>query len=346
VLFHFLELSREIFMKSMYRAFAATMAVAFVATLPITALAQKDDKKRSKQEKEEIESIVKTVDAAMAGQPAPSDVQMKISPAFLKSAEARIFVPFTLELTGLPQKDSALYIRVVDPTQKIDPKKKVEYPWDDVHFVPAAQLGGTPARLNRVFMAKPGTYDVYIMAKERLAEKAPKNAPFKAGLFKTSVTVPDLAAEFTTSTVLVADKVNILTAPLSQDEARERPFAFGSQELEPAADMDFTKAEELSIFFQVYNPGLNGSGKPDLMLEYNFHKKDGAEEKFFNKTNPQAVNESNLPPQFDPAKFPVPGGITVPLKTFGEGEYRLEIKITDKTSSKVLTRDVRFTVKS
>jgi hypothetical protein len=271
---------------------------------------------------------------------------MKLWQAFLTSAEARVFVPFSLDLTGLPAKNATLYIRVVDPTQKVDPKKKVEYPWDDVHFVPAAQLSGSPVRLNRVFMARPGTYDVYIMAKERLDEKAPKNTPFKAGLLKTSVTVPDLTAEFTTSTVLVAEKVNILTAPLSQDEARERPFAFGTQELEPAIDMDFSKAEELSIFFQVYNPGLTANGKPDLTLEYNFHRKEGAEEKFFNKTNPQAVNESNLPPQFDPAKFPVPGGITVPLKSFGEGEYRLEIKITDKTSNKVLTRDIRFNVKA
>lgn len=333
-------------MKLTNRALAFAMAAAFVATLPITALAQKDDKKRSKQEKEEIEAIVKMTDAAMAGQPAPTDVTMKISPAFMKSAEARIFVPFTLEISGLPQKDAVLYVRVVDPTQKADDKKKkVEYPWDDVHFVPAAQLAGNPARLTRVFMAKPGTYDVYLMAKERLADKAPKNTVTKAGLLKTSVTVPDLAAEFTTSTVLVADKVNVLTAPLSADEARERPFAFGSQELEPAADMDFSKAEELSIFFQVYNPGLTAGGKPDLVLEYNFHRKEGGEEKFFNKTNPQAVNESNLPPQFDSARFPVPGGITVPLKSFGEGEYRLEIKITDKTSNKVLTRDVRFNVK-
>ncbi|MGE0812581.1 MAG: hypothetical protein AB7O28_09980 [Vicinamibacterales bacterium] len=331
-------------MKLTYRGLALALAGALVATLPMTALAQKDDKKRSKQEKEEIETVVKMVDAAMAGQPAPTDVQMQIHPAFLKSAEARIFVPFSLELTGLPQKDAVLYIRVVDPTQKTDGKKKVEYPWDDVHFVPAAQLSGSPARLNRVFMAKPGTYDVYIMAKERLADKAPKNTPVKAGLFKTSVTVPDLSAEFTTSTVLVADKVTILTEPLTPDQARERPFAFGSQELEPAIDMDFTKADELSIFFQVYNPGLNANGKPDLTLEYNFHKKEGGEEKFFNKTNPQAVNESNLPPQFDPARFPVPGGITVPLRSFGEGEYRLEIKITDKTTNKVLTRDVKFNV--
>jgi hypothetical protein len=332
-------------MKFKVRGFALVMAAVLVVGLPLAALAQKDDKKRTKQEKEEIETLVKIVDAAMAGEAAPSDVQLEIEPVFLKSQEARMFVPFTLEVSDFPAgKDAALYIRVVDPAQEVDPKKKVEYPWDDVHFVPAAQLAGSPARLNRVFMAKAGTYDVYVLAKERLPERAPKNATYKAGLLKTSITVPDLAAEFTTSSVLVADKVNVLTEPLSMDEARERPFSFGLQELEPAADMDFTKAEELSIFFQVYNPGLTAAGKPDLTLEYNFHRMEGDEEKFFNKTNPQAVNESNLPPQFDPARFPVPGGITVPLKSFGEGKYRLEIKVTDKTSSKVLTRNVNFTV--
>jgi hypothetical protein len=329
------------------RGVALVVAAAFVAGLPAAALAQRDDRKRSKQEKEEIETVVKILDGVMAGQPAPSDLQIAIEPVFLKSQEARMFVPFTLKIDGFPSgKEAALYIRVVDPTQKVDPKKKVEYPWDDVHFVPAAQTSGPTVRLHRVFMAKAGTYDAYILMKERLPEKAPRNATYKAGLLKTEIVVPDLNAEFTTSSILVADKVNVLTQPLTMDEARERPFSFGLQELEPAADMNFGKNEELSIFFQVYNPGLNANGKPDLTLEYAFHRKEGAEEKFFNKTNPQAVNESNLPPQFDPAKFPVPGGVTVPLSSFGEGDYRLEVKITDKTSNKVLTRNVNFSVKA
>lgn len=329
------------------RGVAFVVAAAFVAGLPAAAIAQRDDRKRSKQEKEEIETLVKMLDGAMAGQPMPTDVQIAIEPVFLKSQEARMFVPFTLKVDGFPTgKDASLYVRVVDPTQKVDPKKKVEYPWDDVHFVTAAQTASSPVRLHRVFMAKAGTYDVYILMKERLPEKAPRNTVAKAGLLKTQIVVPDLNAEFTTSSILVADKVNMLTQPLTMDEARERPFSFGLQELEPAADMSFGKNEELSIFFQVYNPGLSATGKPDLTLEYSFHRKEGAEEKFFNKTNPQAVNESNLPPQFDPAKFPVPGGVTVPLTSFGEGDYRLEVKITDKTSNKVLTRNVNFSVKA
>ena len=210
----------------------------------------------------------------------------------------------------------------------------------------AAKLAGDAVKLNRVFMATAGTYDVYIGFKERLAEKAPKNTVAKIGVLKTQVTVPDFYnAELNTSTILVAEKVNMLTAAIGADEARERPFVFGAQELLPAPDMEFTKADELSIFFQVYNSGLDASGKPDLTLEYEFLKTEAGAEKFFNKTNPQVVNAAMLPPQFDPAKFPVPGGVSVPLSSFGEGQYRLAIKITDKAAKKTITRDVKFTVK-
>jgi hypothetical protein len=283
----------------------------------------------------------------MAGQPAPTDVTMSIEPFFMKSQEARTFVPFVLNVNNAPKTDAALYVRVVNPAVVPDPKaKKVEYPWDDIHFVPASQLAGDKVLLNRVFMATAGTYDVYIAFKERLPEKAPKNTVPKMGVLKTQITVPDFYnAELNTSSILVADKVNMLTAPIGMEEARERPFVFGLQELLPAPDMEFKKAEELSIFFQVYNAGLDASGKPNLTMEYEFHKTEGGAEKFFNKTSPQTVNAANLPPQFDPAKFPVPGGISVPLTSFGDGQYRLAIKISDKASGKTLTRDVKFTVK-
>src|SRR6187402_984689 len=331
------------------RAMAVAVALVVSATFAVAQQAptKKDEKKRSKQEQAEIETLVKTVDGVMAGQPAPGDITMSIEPFFMKSQEARTFVPFVLSIKNAPKTDSALYIRVVNPSAVPDPKaKKVEYPWDDIHFVPAAQIAGDAPKLNRVFMATAGTYDVYIAFKERLAEKAPKNAVAKIGVLKTQVTVPDYYnGELATSTILVADKVNMLTAALSPDEARTRPFVFGTQELLPAPDMEFKKSDELSIFFQVYNAGLDPAGKPDLLLEYEFHKTEGTGEKFFNKTNPQTVNAASLPPQFDPAKFPVPGGITVPLASFGEGEYRLAVKITDKASGKTKNQDIKFTVK-
>jgi len=332
-------------MKGLRRFSAVCVALALSVAVASAQQAKKDDKKRNKQEQAEIEQIVKLVDGVMAGQPAPTDITMAIQPYFLKSAEARTFAPFVLTVTGAPAADALMYIRVVDPAAVPDPKaKKVEYPWDDIHFVTSAQLAG--GRLDRVFMAKAGTYDVYVAIKERLPEKAPKTQAVKAGVFKTSLTVPDFYnGELSTSSILVADTVNMLSAPISPDESRVRPFVFGAQELIPASDMEFKKSEELSLFFQIYNAGLDDAGKPNLTLEYEFHKTENGTEKFFNKTNPQEVNASNLPPQFDPAKFPVPGGITVPLGSFGEGEYRLAIKISDKAANKTLNRDVKFTVK-
>jgi hypothetical protein len=331
------------------RAMAVAVALVVSATFAVAQQAptKKDEKKRSKQEQAEIEQIVKLVDGVMAGQPAPTDVTMSLEPFFMKSQEARTFVPFVLSVKNAPKTDAALYVRVVNPAAVPDPKaKKVEYPWDDIHFVPAAQLAGDAPKLNRVFMATAGTYDVYVAYKERIPEKAPKNTVAKMGVLKTQVVVPDFYnAELNTSTILVADTVNMLTAAIGPEEARERPFVFGAQELLPAPDMEFKKADQLSIFFQVYNSGLDAGGKPDLTLEYEFHKTEAGAEKFFNKTNPQVVNAAMLPPQFDPAKFPVPGGITVPLASFGEGDYRLAIKITDKAAKKTITRDIKFTVK-
>ena len=330
------------------RAMALVVALMFSASMAAAQQAPKpDNKKRSKAEQQEIEQVVKMIDGIMAGQPAPTDVTMTLEPFFMKSQEQRTFVPFVLSVTNAPKTDAAMYVRVVNPAKAPDPKaKKVEYPWDDIHFIPAAQLAGDSVKLNRVFMAVAGTYDVYIAMKERTPEKAPKDFKPKVGVLKTQVTVPDFYnGELATSTVLIADKVNMLSAPPNPDEARERPFVFGMQELVPAPDMEFKKSEELSVFFQVYNAGLTSVGKPDLQLEYEFHRKEGDAEKFFNKTNPQVANATNLPPQFDPAKFPVPGGVTVPLASFPEGSYRLNIKITDKAANKTLTHDIKFTVK-
>jgi len=333
-------------MMAIRRATAMVVALAVSASFAVAQQApKKDDRKRSKQEQQEIEQVVKLIDGVMAGQPAPEDVTMTLEPFFMKSQEARTFVPFVLKVANAPAAPAALYIRVVNPAAQPDPKaKKVEYPWDDIHFVPQEKVAPT---LYRVFMAPAGTYDVYVAYKERLPERAPRGAVAKVGVLKTQVVVPDYYnGEINTSSILVADKVNTLSAPVSPEEARERPFVFGPQELLPAPDMDFKKTEELSIFFQVYNAGLDPAGKPNLTLEYEFHKVEGGGEKFFNKTNPQTVNASNLPPQFDPVKFPVPGGITVPLTTFGEGDYRLAIKITDKAAGKTINRDVKFKVTS
>ena len=113
----------------------------------------------------------------------------------------------------------------------------------------------------------------------------------------------------------------------------------------PAMSTKFTKKAELSTFLLIYNAKTDAGQKPDVTVEYNFYAKQGGTEKFFNKTSPQNLNAQTLPPEFDlAAGHQLQSGQAVPLASFPEGDYRLEIKITDKIGNKTLTRDVNFSV--
>ena len=71
-----------------------------------------------------------------------------------------------------------------------------------------------------------------------------------------------------------------------------------------------------------------------------------AEDKAFTKLATQSFNATTLPGQFDlNLGHQVFVGQGIPVKdAFKPGEYRLEIKVTDKTNGQTVTRNVPFTV--
>ena len=225
----------------------------------------------------------------MAGQPAPADIKMSLTPFFMKSQEQRTFVPFVLDVKDAPT-DRRRHVRARGQSGRHARPEGQEgrVPVGRHPLRPGRRSSGDSGKLNRVFMAAPGTYDVYLAIKERLPEKAPKtpgrqdgraqDADHRARLLERRARRP--------ARMLVADKVNMLTAPLSPDEARERPFVFGAQELIPAAGHGIQKSEELSIFFQVYNAGLDPAGKPNIAIEYEFHKKEGERREVLQQDQP------------------------------------------------------------
>jgi hypothetical protein len=193
-----------------------------------------------------------------------------------------------------------------------------------------------------------GSYDVFLVAKEPTPDKAPKGAPAgKVSALKQTVTVPDFwNDELATSSVIIAQRIDPLPAPLTPQQQADRPYALGMMEIMPTFETKFTKKSELSTFMLIYNPKVDSSNKPDVSVEYNFYQRlGGAPEKFFNKTNPQNLNGQTLPPNFDlAAGHQLQSGQAVPLASFPEGDYRLEIKVTDKIANKTLTREINFTV--
>jgi len=68
-------------------------------------------------------------------------------------------------------------------------------------------------------------------------------------------------------------------------------------------------------------------------------------ETFFNRTIPTNLNAETLPREFDlEAGSQLQAAQAVSLATFPAGDYRLEIRVTDKIAGKTLTRAVTFTV--
>jgi hypothetical protein len=357
---------RGIALSTMTAAVVLACSVVLVAQQP-TQPPKKDDKKQSDAQKKEILDIVKIVDAAAAGQAATNDFGLSWAHEdYLKATANKEYIPFTVtfDASKTTSPNVALYWRVVAkdaaaPTatltlpakkdDKKDDKKPAapKYAYEDINFVPVTAAQGATARLSRAFTVSAGTYDVYVVMKEPASTQKNAAAP-KVSLVKQTITVPDFwSADLATSSVIVASRIEPLAAPLSANEQIERPYALGMMEIVPTTDLKFTTKGELSVFMLIYNPKVDAMNKPDVTVEYNFYQKppSGAPEKFFNKTSPQPLNATTLPPAFDMSLgHQLQTGQAVPLASFPAGDYRLEIKVTDKLSTKSLTRDVNFTV--
>jgi len=288
-----------------------------------------------------------------ATQPAPAEVALTWHNDFLKAQQGQIFVPFSVQLDpGKMGTSVAAYLRIAPRGSTGLPapaagEKPPAYPFEDVYFTELRSSGpGTPLKMTRAFAVTPGAYDVYLALRERPTAQTAADAPVKVAIIKQELTVPNYhTEELQTSSVLVADKIEQLTAPVTAESMKERPYVLGDSEITPAADMKFKKTEELQLVFQIYGAKYGTDKKPDVTVDYVFYQKDPSGEKLFNRTPAQNLSKDSLPPNFDPeAGHQLMTGQGVPLASFPEGDFRLEIKITDNKAQKSITRDVVFTV--
>ena len=360
-------MTSEGIMASRWRAFAVVAATVLVCGPAL--LAQNPQRKLSDTEKKEIQTILKMVDEVATGQPAPNDLSLTwLRDDLMKAQGKKEYVPFIVafDASKINGGKVSMYWRVVskdapppaEPAKEggkkddgrkddKDKKGKVEYAYEDMTTAALPSGQGAQTRLSRSFTVLPGNYDVYVVVKEPLPDKVPKNAPpAKVSLLKKSVTIPDLwNGELTTSSVIVAERIEPLAAPLTPSQQVERPYALGSMEIVPTMANKFQKSTELSTFVLIYNAKTDSANKPDVSVEYNFYAKQAGVEKFFNKTSPQTLNAQTLPPEFDfSAGHQLQSGQAVPLASFPEGDYRLEIKITDKLANKTVSREVNFSI--
>lgn len=223
---------------------------------------------------------------------------------------------------------------------------KIEYAFEDMKTFNLNNQSGTEFRIPSAVMAPAGEYDVYLLLKEPQASLKDKKAQPKAGLLETTLTVPDYSTTpLVTSSVLLTKGGDNPQAQQVQNDPTKNPYVF--LQVSPATIMlepKFDKKSWLTVSFYVYNTGLDSAtSAPNMTVDFAFyHKADGAE-KYFNRTPQQQLNATTLGAKFD-VKTGVFVGTAVPLESFPAGDYRLEIKITDKVTGKTKIENAPFTV--
>jgi hypothetical protein len=341
------------------RVFTVACAVVLAASVSLPAYAQdkppapeQQQRKLSNDEKREYVALNELVDAVMAGkQPAPADVKLKFQNHFLKSSK-NVYIPYLLDVSGgsFTSFPVTMYVRAVrkgDAAAPAPAAKGVEtnWPFADVYFLTEKSLTtvGDVAQLGRALELPAGEYTLYIAMRER-QPKDRKQQP-KSVVLAQPLTVPDLNTGLATSSVILAKSLDPAPEQLTGQQQLEQPFTISGYKVVPSFGAPIPQADgELMFVFFIYNEGIAASGKPDIDVDYLFYRAN--EEKPFTKLATQSFNATTLPGQFDlNAGHQVFVGQGIPVKdAFKPGEYKLEIKVTDKTNGQAITRNVPFTV--
>lgn len=351
---------------------AGAVSLAFLAS-PARAGQDRADRRLQQRldeaNRREAEVLVNLVDSAAAGEPVPSDFSMSWRHDFLK-AEVGTFVPFvlTIEGTGRRAGRALMYVRAArrrepesrPPASERGRGRQERYAFDAI-FPVAWDAGGGRIRIARGFSVPAGEYDIYVALRERSPDVgAPEGTgatdELRAGVLRRSLSVPDFwSGEFATSTVMLAERIELLARPLSADEALERPYVIGLNDVRVAFDSTFRQDGELIVVFVIYNPTLAPGGDFDVQVDYHVFRRAAAGqpdasaaregERYITRTDPQRFNRRTLGPGVEvDGEHPMMAGQGILLSSLDPGEYRLGITVIDLLSGQKLARDVIFRI--
>lgn len=322
--------------------------------------AQEGGRELSDAEKREFDAALEITNGIAAGQPQPNDLSLVWVREDLMKAEGNMqYVPFTVTIdpSEVNGRDVSIVWRVLPkaveaPSETAAPSGTEEpvlpgAAFQNVTMVDLPSNKSEPVSISRSFVVPSGSYDVSVVVKEPTPERPDRNAPpLKVSVLSQALDVRDLwTGELNTSSLFLARRLEPLPAPLTPAQRAERPYVLGGLEIVPALDSRFSTDAELATYMFIYNMKADSQDKPDVTVEYSFYAKRADGEEFFNRAAPEALNAQTLPPAFSLALgHQLPTYVVVPLASFPEGDYRLEIKVTDKIAASTVTREANFTV--
>ena len=331
----------------------ALLLLAAIAATPLGAVAPQRPDQREQARiddalRREGEAVIELANTAMEGRARPGDFPLEWRNDFLK-AQPGTFVPFTVTVdpTIRATLGALMYVRVVARGAAPDPGRRgMAFPYETIFPLDMTGPRVQPVRVQRGFAVAPGRYTVYVVVRERPAASRGRRDSPKASVLVQELEVPNFwTGELTTSTVMLADRVETLSTPVSPAQLEEDPYVVGTSRIYPASSAIYRQGAELIVVFLIYNPRVGSDKQFDVQVDYHLYRKNRQGERYVTRTNPQRFTPSMMGPHFDPgAGQPVLAGQGILLSEFETGEYRLGITVTDLLSRQTISRDVAFTV--
>ena len=313
---------------------------------------------------DELRTLLQAVGEARSGSRDPDTGTIEYLPSYMQGVEGVAYVPFTLLIdpSVITSKNLAAFVVVAAPTDApVAGAEPAAAAFETGFYAEVNKLPSGQIRVTGALQSPGGEHDIFIALRDSFDGEAPIEStinpvtgqPVRSAvvppitLLRERVTIPDFwTGELAISTVFLNESVEMLSAPPTPEDLAKFPYTVGGARIVPRLDDTLKKSDTLGWVFQIYNPGHKG-GMPNITITYEFYeKKDGAET-FFNRTAPVELGPGPagmLPEGFDVTQATLVDGQNIPLAGFPVGDYRLEIKVTDKEASAELTRDLLFSV--
>jgi len=171
---------------------------------------------------------------------------------------------------------------------------------------------------------RPGLYRLDVVVKDLESGNV--------GVIATALRVPRFEDETLAAiTLVIADQIEPVPAGL----IGVGPFVFGSYKVRPRLSREFTVAENLGLFLQVYNLQSDDAiHKSSVYVTYRLLKEQ--REIWMTTENSDSIHQSGEQ---------VTVNRVIPLSAFAPGRYNLEVVVRDRVSGQSITRSAEFMLK-
>jgi hypothetical protein len=224
-------------------------------------------------------------------------------------------------------------------------KRRGPYVFQAVHFTTLGRGDGGEAFVQRALAVPPGSYDIYVVLRER---GAMDDLRARSGVVKRVLDVPDFRGPALAATVpILAEDIRSIAGPITPAQQSLHPYALGAFEIVPASSPVFRGGGQFTAVMFVYNAGVDGQGKPAIAAEYTirFRELDGSMRQVGTPQR-ERFDAQTLPKEFDYRRDRQLVTLhTVPLAGLEPGWYELEASLVDERSSGRTSSTVAFAVR-